>query len=645
MSRFSALLALTAAAAAAPAPAWAITYDVDTSGMSDEDSLAWHLDFLDDEGFPLDELVLTEGGEWLIITGEDVYASDGFPWLAQAYAEYFHTRVRAMAVRDDGAFIVSTTAKTYTWGDVHDADTAAFFLGWYKDHDAPHDIALTDDGWVALAGNSIWTSGDLPASLSAAIADNARTSRVPSRIAWHGEDWVFEADQWVASSGAGNTGLRAALDDMARAGDTIDHIALNNLGGWAAWSNQTGVFNTDTIATFENGLLPGLGTTIWQGMADADIPGMSIAFITGGEISELRTYGVRTRDTEDAVATTTPFPWASYSKLVTGLAVARAWDGGHMGVGDDLDILRHNGWQLNWWLIMGPHYAHRVGQTLPEWEDSGDTTIEQLLSHQAGFATQSEKTLHTGLNPATLEMQDAHPGEALGLEWLVGLDEKGWDANNVVWGGYTTPAGSTQYSNAGYIVVQTALEDATGASFTELVQGDVYDALDMHDASFTSPLPADVDHWATPHDSVDGAPQIGGVEVNWTAAAGMAGSAEDAAKALIPLINDGVDAQGNPYLDPYLTQYLITEVDDSDYGLGMTVCSATGQIRRSGSFKAGTKMRSWGDPATGNGIVILTNRGDASGSSGADRPVQDFTTALIQRYKTEIGADRPDVCP
>jgi CubicO group peptidase (beta-lactamase class C family) len=294
--------------------------------------------------------------------------------------------------------------------------------------------------------------------------------------------------------------------------------------------------------------------TIGQLMADAEIPGLSIAFVADGEVAWDAALGVANRETGTPVTPETIFEAASLTKPVVAYAVLKLVERGQL----DLDVPL-------WDLLPYPRLEHD--------ERSRDITARHVLSHTTGLP-------NWGGNP--LEMNRG-PGER--------------------WG----------YSGEGFVYLQRVIEELTGEPLAELVRREVFQPLGMTSSSLV--WKPDYDSLsATGHDLIT-QPVPKGKPEEANAAASLHTTAVDyalflaavlggkglepatATAMLSPVIQ--VEAQGQPEHAAFL-----------HWGLGWGL--------QNGKQDTSTAIWHWGDngvfrcfviayPARNRGLVYFTN--------------------------------------
>jgi CubicO group peptidase (beta-lactamase class C family) len=176
---------------------------------------------------------------------------------------------------------------------------------------------------------------------------------------------------------------------------------------------------------------------IVQQMAYQDVPGAAVAVVCGGELAFSAGIGVTAAGGSNPITPDTRFQWASVSKMFTAAAgVALAEDG-------QLDL--H---------APASTYVPYTNTSAPFGDEF---TLHHLLSHTAGFATSWE---------------DQSPYEIPGL-FQEHPDEALWAAPGAVF----------LYSNLGFALAGTILQEATGQPFADVVEDNIFAPAGMTGAS------------------------------------------------------------------------------------------------------------------------------------------------------------------
>lgn len=187
-------------------------------------------------------------------------------------------------------------------------------------------------------------------------------------------------------------------------------------------SSAAGRAKDEAVTRLEQGL-PRL-------MADADVPGLSIALIRGGEVVWTRGFGVSSATTKEPVTDETVFEAASLSKPVFAYAVMKLVDAGKL----DLDT---------------PLVTY-----LPGAYDVGDdariklVTARHVLSHTTGFPNWRPRQGDT-----TLKI-------------------------------HFTPGERFSYSGEGFVYLSKVVEHVTGEKFEAFMKRTVFDPLGMTSSSY-----------------------------------------------------------------------------------------------------------------------------------------------------------------
>ncbi|MGD9144146.1 MAG: serine hydrolase domain-containing protein, partial [Anaerolineae bacterium] len=177
------------------------------------------------------------------------------------------------------------------------------------------------------------------------------------------------------------------------------------------------------------------------------IPGVSLAIVEGDEIVHLRGFG-RARPGGEAPIPQTPFFIGSLTKSFTALAVMQLVEAGKIDL--DAPVQRY----LSWFRVADP-------------QASAEMTVRHLLNQTSGLPTSSGEI--------PLADFDDSPGaaehQARALSTLV----------------LTRPVGSAfEYSNSNYNLLGLIIESATGESYANHIQKQIFTPLDMSH-SYTSP--------------------------------------------------------------------------------------------------------------------------------------------------------------
>lgn len=246
-------------------------------------------------------------------------------------------------------------------------------------------------------------------------------------------------------------------------------------------------------------------------MANLHVPGVSVAVIHAGKLEWARGFGV-TRIGGPAVAAATVFQAASISKPVTTLAILRLVQAGKLNL--DTDI---NQYLTSWKLPAN------------EFTQQSTVTLRKLLTHSAGV---------------TVHGFAGYPADAP-LPTLIQILNGEPPANNEPIRVDSLPGARWRYSGGGFEIVQQAVTDVTGMSFSKLMHDSVLQPLGMQHSTYEQPAPAAfLIHAATPYRS-DGTPVPGGPHVYpEQAAAGLWTTPSDLARLAISVQKSLTGAPG-----------------------------------------------------------------------------------------------------
>jgi CubicO group peptidase (beta-lactamase class C family) len=190
-----------------------------------------------------------------------------------------------------------------------------------------------------------------------------------------------------------------------------------------------------------------LNTLLDEAMAEnPGVPAMAVLVIRNGAVAEQAVRGVRASDTDIPAVTDDRWHIGSDAKAMTATMIARLVERGVLSWSAPLES-------------MLPGTAMR-----PEY---GDVTLADLLSHRAGL-----RDLDDTADAALLEAAfvDARPLPVQRLAFAATA------LNEAPIG----PArGESIYSNSGYVIAAVVAEQATGKSFEQLMQDEVFQPLGM----------------------------------------------------------------------------------------------------------------------------------------------------------------------
>lgn len=348
------------------------------------------------------------------------------------------------------------------------------------------------------------------------------------------------------------------------------------------------------------------------------VPGAAIGVIRQQHVVALRGFGFAHLAPRTAVTPDTSFNVGSISKTLTAWGLMRLVEQGKV----DLD--RPIGAYIKRWRLPASSF------------DSSAVTFARVLSHTAGISAHG----YDGV--------DVSQPRAGVLDLLNGKGGVGTATLTL------SPGTAFQYSGANYLIVQVAIEDLTGQAFTEYMSREVFRPLRMHGSRFE--LPADNAAFARAYDAFEN--PLPRLRYDALPAAGLTTNVRDLARfaaAAFPS-HRGRGALRSATLERMQTaasHSVWTEHDpygpSPAYGLGFTVRPEQ-LLGHTGIGHGGSNL-GWESffeivPATGDGIVILTNGANGtaviaavlcewrlSASQSATCPTIDARIPLLAQYR------------
>jgi CubicO group peptidase (beta-lactamase class C family) len=351
-----------------------------------------------------------------------------------------------------------------------------------------------------------------------------------------------------------------------------------------------------------------------EAMRALHVPGVSIAVIRHGQIEWARGFGTTRANGGGPVTADTLFQAGSVSKPVAAMAVLRMVQDGQLRLDENVNAM------LTSWKLPENAFTART-----------PVTVRALLSHTAGI----------GLHGFA-----GYPGDA-DVPTLPQILDGIAPANSAPIR-VDAPVGQRfSYSGGGYVIVQQMMADATHMPFADLMQKTVLQPIGMQRSSYRQPLnPALVSNTAWPYDGA-GQPVAGGPHTYpEMAAAGLWTTANDLARFVIELERTW-QGKSSRVLSTDSARMMLTPVKD-DRGLGLEVGgSGTDRYFYHDGGNAGYRATVVGYPASGDGVVVLTNgdQGDELGqeivrSVAAEYGWSDFHPAGPTVVRAGAG-DRP----
>ncbi len=337
-------------------------------------------------------------------------------------------------------------------------------------------------------------------------------------------------------------------------------------------------------------------------MKDHGIPGLSLAIIDHGRITETRGYGFTDKSWATVVTTNTLFQAGSISKPVAALAALRLVEEGRLSLDGDVNQV------LKRWRVPENNFTK-----------DQKVTLRRILSHSAGL------TVH------------GFPGydARSRLPSLQQVLDGSKPANTAAIRVDIVPGSTSRYSGGGYTVMQQMMLDVTGKTFPDLMRENVLTPLQMDASTYEQPLPADRAACAAAGYDAKGRE----IKRRWhiypeMAAAGLWTTPSDLARFAIS-IQEAFAGNSNPVISRTMTRQMLT-VQKGSYGLGLGLEGSGDTLRfLHGGRNAGFDALLLACAESGAGVVIMINANDNSGA------VKRIADAVSKEYHWH-GADKAE---
>lgn len=312
-------------------------------------------------------------------------------------------------------------------------------------------------------------------------------------------------------------------------------------------------------------------------MKKYQVPGVSIAFIQNGKLSETRSNGfLENADVKRPVMSDSIYNACSISKLVTAMLALKLVDDGFIDL--DEDINHH----LVSWKVHGNDFGKNV-------------TLRTLLSHQSGFIDPDGSFSEFNISQGSSSMLEVLEGKSPYCKEPIMLKYE--------------PATEFHYSDTGFCVIQQLIEDMTGKRFTDVTKEMIFTPLHMKNSRYINTL-AEVDSnlMACGHDRtgnvVDGKFPL----YPFPAASGLWSTPTDIAQIVIEIINS-LYGEGKLGVSDVLIKEMITPQGCSAWtGLGVFLDTTGKNLEISSlGWGVGFQCLMVAYPDLGTGVVIMTN--------------------------------------
>jgi CubicO group peptidase (beta-lactamase class C family) len=222
--------------------------------------------------------------------------------------------------------------------------------------------------------------------------------------------------------------------------------------------------DTSKLAMVETALLPAVifegeaprTAGVLEQMKSFNVPGVGFALIDDGAIEWSAGYGTLSASAAGEVTSETMFQAASISKPLVSVLVLRMRDENAFDL--DAPIER---------------YLKRYQLPAGRHSESARVTLCNLLSHTAGLTPGGYRGYPRDQSlPTTIQILEGRP-----------------PANSQPAAVEMEPGAQLAYSGAGYMLIQSAIEDARPKPFAEIMANDLLRPLQMERSTFAQPLP------------------------------------------------------------------------------------------------------------------------------------------------------------
>ncbi|MGD1844294.1 MAG: serine hydrolase domain-containing protein [Salibacteraceae bacterium] len=316
--------------------------------------------------------------------------------------------------------------------------------------------------------------------------------------------------------------------------------------------------------------------TIPEMMAQDHIPGVSIAFVDGGQLAWTRHYGYANLEDSTRVASSTVFTGASLSKPITAMAALRLVESGKLNLDEDVNQ------QLTSW---------KVPEN--EWTATEKVTLRRLIGHSAGIKNDLWSSYLPDETVPTL------------TQMLAGKSPSVDPATSLI----REPGSKVSYSNPGYSIIQQLLMDVSGQAFAPLIDELVFSPVGMKHSSFLQPLPEHLmAHRATGYtENLEPYPYR---LFPYQAAGGIWTTPTDLAQFLIALLDD--HHKGTQTLVSQQTTQTVFKKFGGRFVFSLWDWGEDIVFMHSGSNQ-GFNCILFGSLAKNQGVVVMTNSDNAFG--------------------------------
>ncbi|TYL40414.1 serine hydrolase [Natronococcus pandeyae] len=331
------------------------------------------------------------------------------------------------------------------------------------------------------------------------------------------------------------------------------------------------------MTDLESSTVDRIDSLLRERLREDELPGLSLAVTDGDGIVYASGYGSRDLESNDPATPETVYGVGSVSKSFAALAVAQLVDEGELSFDDAV--------------------ADHLEIDVPD-----DVTLHHLLSHTSGYPSLA---VSEALIARQLDVGEANV--PLGTQGDFHAHVEG--ARDEIAG---EPGERWLYCNSGYTLVGEVIEAVTGRSFTEYVESEIVEPLEMERSTYDGDVFESFDDRMTPYfrDDEELEPAALPVRERSAAAGGLLAPVTDLANYLRLHLHGGT-FEGSRLVseEPLERCYgAYAETPSGPYGYGWRTREVCGRelIGHGGSIVVSTAYVGF-SPAEDLGIAILAN--------------------------------------
>jgi len=278
------------------------------------------------------------------------------------------------------------------------------------------------------------------------------------------------------------------------------------------------------------------------------------------EVTYRNSFGYADFDKKELLVPESSFYLASVSKQFTTMAVMILKERGELSYDD----------KLSDFFADFPDYADKV-------------TIRHMMTHTSGIPD------HYGLNAYKVGLNNDDVFELLVKQEALDFE----------------PGSQFSYSNGGYVLLSMIVEKVSGEPFHEFMKTNIFTPLEMTSTLVYDKSEPTVTNRAIGYNMVG---KLDDYEIFTTGAGGIYSNLDDLFKWDQALNSDQLVSPES--LNEAYQPYVLSSGDTSNYGFGWVIDQENNWVGHSGSLSGfRTYLRRY--PHTGDGFVILTNKGNA----------------------------------